>query len=364
MTGNCFPFSFGFKACFLQSREETVSWQLTGHLVLALPTIEQIKQSPYLLLFSCQALMTPPFVSTKVLFRVQDLVHITSESFATTIDGKTWSPKSSLESSSLYNQKPIGVLLKEPIKKRMQKLSRFIHFFKLEIWFSNQENMRVKPDSGCLRCPTVLVQGGTPFNLEVEGGSHFWEGGSHSLTALLALPPPSFTPIFSITWILETYNLTGSWKAFKAVKLTAVGVLSVSVFHLFKITDWNLGARLFWSLREKKTQFLSQTVKICGRRPMTALCAVRPMNFDIRKRIDRRKRCWIWLDHLPPFSANSWWKLFFCNSQNFSYCKLGFEVYNFSSSICLEWLDARKRAVLEIIWAFSQIRVNCVEVLV
>ena len=230
--------------------------------------------------------MTPPFVSTKVLFRVQDFEHITSESFDTTVESKTWSPKSSLESSSLNNQKPIGVLLKEPIKNRLPKLSRFIHFFKLEIWFSNQENMRVKPEVSY--CPCA---GRNAIQSWSGGGSHFWEGGSHSLTALLALPPPSFTPIFSITWILETYNLTGSWKAFKAVKLTAVGVLSVSVFHLFKITDWNLGARLFWSLREKKTQFLSQTVKICGRRPMTALCAVRPINFDIRKRIDRRKRC-------------------------------------------------------------------------
>ena len=45
---------------------------------------------------------------------------------------------------------------------------------------------------------------------------------------------------------------------------------------------------------------------------------------------------------------------------HFSYCKSGFEVYNNSSSICF---DARKRAVLEIKWAFSQIGVNCMQVL-
>ena len=41
MTGNCFPFSFCFKARFLQRGEEAVSCQLTRQLTLA-PTIEDI----------------------------------------------------------------------------------------------------------------------------------------------------------------------------------------------------------------------------------------------------------------------------------------------------------------------------------
>ena len=131
-----------------------------------------------------------------------------------------------------------------------------------------------------MRCPTVLVHGGTPFNLEGEG-DHIFGEGSHSLTALLTLPPPSFTPTFSISSNSQ-FGLLGSWKA--SVELNGQLQLMDCLFHLFKHKDLGLAT--------KKEPIYVSNPELCGRRRMTALCAVVwPIKFDIRKRISKRKRC-------------------------------------------------------------------------
>ena len=78
------------------------------------------------------------------------------------------------------------------------------------------------------------MDGGTPFNLEGEG-DHIFGEGSHSLTALLTLPPPSFTPTFSITsnshfGLLESLSL-----------LNGQLQLMDCLFRLFMHKDRNLG---------------------------------------------------------------------------------------------------------------------------
>ena len=135
-----------------------------------------------------------------------------------------------------------------------------------------------------MRCPTVLVHGGTPFNLEGEG-DHIFGEGSHSLTALLTLPPPSFTPTFSITSNSQ-FGLLGSWKA--SVELNGQLQLMDCLFRLFMHKDRNLGLA---TKKEPIFDFVPNP-ELCGRRRMTALCAVVwPIKFDIRKRISKRKRC-------------------------------------------------------------------------
>ena len=97
-----------------------------------------------------------------------------------------------------------------------------------------------------LGCPTVLVDGGTPFNLEGEG-DHIFGEGSHSLTALLTLPPPSFTPTFSITSNSQ-FGLVESvcWIEWP----TAADGMSVSPIQ----------AQRSWACNKKRNQFLSQTL--------------------------------------------------------------------------------------------------------